>query len=114
MVLAFAADLRSLGPANFLYSDGNALFAHGDRRKQLPSGGVKAPGLVFLQRKCQPTGTGFVASGVSVEAAVADQSITLIASVPLTDDPWQELAEGAVIAISKGQILLQSMRHDSM
>jgi predicted glutamine amidotransferase len=113
MVSAFAADLRSLGPANFLYSDGDALFAHGDRRKQSPTGSVKAPGLVFLQRKCQPTGTGFAASGISVGAQVADQSITLIASVPLTDDAWQPVAEGAVIAISKGQILLQSMQHNS-
>lgn len=29
-VEGFAAELRELGPANFLYCDGTALFAHGD------------------------------------------------------------------------------------
>lgn len=32
-VRAFASDARTLGPANFLYTDGDALFAHGHRRK---------------------------------------------------------------------------------
>lgn len=31
LLAAFAADLRPLGPANFLYADGDALFAHGNR-----------------------------------------------------------------------------------
>jgi predicted glutamine amidotransferase len=30
---SFAGELRALGPANFLYSDGDLLFAHGHRRK---------------------------------------------------------------------------------
>jgi glutamine amidotransferase len=108
VVSAFAADLRALGPANFLYSDGDALFAHGDRRKQPLTGEVKAPGLVFLQRRCQSTGSGFVASGISVKGA--NQSVVLVASVPLTVEPWQDLEEGEVIAISKGQLLLRSTR----
>ncbi|MFN3628081.1 MAG: class II glutamine amidotransferase [Parvibaculum sp.] len=47
-VSAFAANLRKFGPANFLYSDGDALFAHGDRRKQASTGKVSPPGLVVL------------------------------------------------------------------
>lgn len=31
---AFAADLRAIEPANFLYADGDALFAHGHKRLQ--------------------------------------------------------------------------------
>ena len=34
VVADFAADMRSQGPANFIYGDGVALFAHGDRRFQ--------------------------------------------------------------------------------
>ncbi len=33
LIECFAADLRRLGPANFIYSDGDALFAHADRRR---------------------------------------------------------------------------------
>jgi hypothetical protein len=34
LLATFAADLRALGPANFLYSDGDALFVHSDKRLQ--------------------------------------------------------------------------------
>ena len=94
-----------MGPANFLYSDGDALFAHGDRRKQAKTAKVEAPGLVFLQRWCQRSAKGLVANGVSVESA--DQTVTLVASVALTADPWQAFAEGEVIAFSKGRVLLR-------
>jgi glutamine amidotransferase len=103
VVAAVAKDLRSLGPANFLYSDGDALFAHGDRRKHAPTGKVQPPGLVFLERLCRRSEPGLDANGVSVEGA--DQAITLIASVPLSDDPWQPLRQGEVVAISKGNVL---------
>jgi hypothetical protein len=32
LLATFAADLLALGPANFLYSDGDALFVHSDKR----------------------------------------------------------------------------------
>ncbi|HEY0887549.1 MAG TPA: class II glutamine amidotransferase, partial [Ramlibacter sp.] len=44
----FAAGLRRLGPANFLYSDGDALFAHGHRRIQPALGRIEPPGLWTL------------------------------------------------------------------
>ena len=105
VVSSFAQSLRALGPANFLYSDGDALFAHGDRRKQATTAKVEPPGLVFLQRWCRGSAQGLVTSGVSVEAA--DQTVTLVASVALTTDPWKAFAEGEVIAISKGRTLLR-------
>jgi len=105
VVSSFAQELRALGPANFLYSDGDALFAHGDRRKQAKTAKVEAPGLVFLQRWCQRSEKGLVANAISVESA--DQTVTLVASVALTPDPWQALAEGEVIAVSKGRVLLR-------
>jgi glutamine amidotransferase len=106
VVSSFAGELRSLGPANFLYADGDVLFAHGDRRKQATTGKVEPPGLVFLQRWCRSGEHGFVTSGISVEGA--DQTLTLVASVPLTNDPWQALAQGEVIALSKGRVLSNS------
>lgn len=105
VVSELAADLRGVGPANFLYSDGDALFAHGHRRKQAASSMVEPPGLVYLQRRCGRGKDGFVASGLSIEGV--GQVITLVASVPLTDEPWQPLGEGEVIAVSKGEIAIR-------
>jgi glutamine amidotransferase len=51
---AFAAELRALGLANFLYTDGDVIFAHGDRRTQ-DSGDYRAPGLHVLCRSCSKT-----------------------------------------------------------
>jgi glutamine amidotransferase len=49
----FAADLRKLGPANFLYADGEILFAHGHRRIQPATGEIVPPGLFFLPCRCE-------------------------------------------------------------
>jgi predicted glutamine amidotransferase len=109
IVSSFAEDLRAMGPANFLYSDGETLFAHGDRRKQKSTERVEPPGLVFLPSWCRRWERGFVTSGVSIEGA--DQTMTLVASVPLTDDAWQEFAQGEIIAISNGEISLRGAIH---
>jgi glutamine amidotransferase len=34
-----------------------------------------------------------------------EQDITLFASVPLTDEAWEPLAEGEVIAVREGRIV---------
>jgi glutamine amidotransferase len=102
VVSSFAQALRPLGPANFLYSDGDALFAHGHRRKQGASAKVAPPGLVLLQRWCRKGDRGFVTDGVAVDGA--DQRITLLASVPLSNEPWLPLGEGEVVAVSGGQL----------
>ena len=80
IVSSFAAELRELGPANFLYSDGDLLFAHGHRRKHADTGRVEAPGLVFLQKDCQSGQRGIVAKGLSIQGD--GQLVTLFASVP--------------------------------
>ena len=100
---SFACELRAMGPANFLYSDGDVLFAHGHRRKHADTGKVEAPGLVLLQRQCQQGGTGIVASGLSIRGD--HQHMTLFASVPLTNEHWNPLAEGELVAVSRGQLL---------
>ena len=102
VVCAFAQELGGLGPANFLYSDGDVLFAHGHRRMQAATSRVEPPGLVWLQRRCRLGEAGFAASGLSIEGA--RQTVVLLASVPLTDEPWHSLCEGEVIAIRGGEI----------
>lgn len=104
-VVRFAASLRPLGPANFLYADGDTLFAHGDRRKQGPNGRVAAPGLVVLARRCGDEAPALQASGVVISGGPHD--VTLLASVALNDEPWQALSEGEVIAVRDGRIVLR-------
>lgn len=103
IVAAFATDLRRLGPANFLYSDGDVLFAHGDRRKSKVTGKIAAPGLVYLLHKCPPTGATITGNGLSVTAA--DQAVALVASVPLSAEPWHEMTEGEVTVFRGGRLV---------
>jgi predicted glutamine amidotransferase len=85
----FAAGLRALGQANFLYADGEALFLHSDRRS--PGGGrpASAPGLHILRRRCDP-----------------HQAVVLAASVPLTEEAgWRALHRGELLAVRDGGII---------
>jgi predicted glutamine amidotransferase len=85
-VLQFAAALRALGPANFLYADGDTLFLHGHRR-------VSGPGLHVLERRCAP-----------------DQQVLLAASVPLTPERgWRPMLEGELLAAAGGAIVARSV-----
>jgi len=99
IVVEFAARLRPLGPFNFVYSDGDALFVHAHRRKQ-SDGGVRPPGLHLLVRSCNEQAIDLSQSGVLL-APVA-QELVLIASVPLTDERWEPIGEGEVIAVTRG------------
>ena len=107
IVSSFAGELRTLGPANFLYSDGDMLFAHGHRRKHADTGRIAAPGLVLLQRQCRSGQHGIVADGLSIRSA--DQLVTLFASVPLTAERWEPLAEGELVAVSHGQFAARQL-----
>ncbi len=99
IVADFAGWLRPLGPFNFIYSDGDTLFVHAHRRTQ-SGGDIRPPGLHLLVRSCNEEAVDLTASGVML-APVA-QELVLIASVPLTDEPWEPVAEGEVIAITRG------------
>ncbi|MGI9383832.1 MAG: class II glutamine amidotransferase [Methyloligellaceae bacterium] len=105
-VAAFAADLRALGLANFIYADGATLFAHGHRR---PHGtdGIRPPGLCMLRRRCSSEEPSLAATGVTV--TLEDQDVVLLASVPLTDEPWAPLGEGEVVAVKDGEIAVRAM-----
>jgi len=98
----FAAELRDLGPANFLYADGDALFAHGDRRLQAATGKTEPPGLHLLSRRCDDEGEPVHARGLSVAPGFGE--VLLIASVPLTDEKWRPFAHGEIVAASAGRV----------
>ena len=103
VVADYAARLRALGIANFLYADGDTLFAHADHR--IPPGSEEIhPGLYTLERGCTEEIPDLIGSGVTL--TMAHQTLTLAASVPLTEETWQPMARGEVLAISGGAVLL--------
>ena len=100
----FAADLRKLGAANFLYADGDAVFAHGHRRLTGVEGRIEPPGLWALRRHHAPTGPSpELAAGVAL--AHGDSAAVFIASVPLTNEAWQPLEEGELMAVRDGEVI---------
>ncbi len=107
IVSSFAGELRKLGPANFLYSDGELLFAYGHRRKHADTGKIEAPGLVFVQRRCQHDTIGSPASGLSIRGD--NQQVAIFASVPLTNEVWVPLEEGELVAACGGQLVARQM-----
>lgn len=106
VVKKFAEEILPLGPANFLYSDGDAFFAHGDERHDPLTNKITWPGLHYTQLKCQNRIRTFCKtreSGVSIETR--DDNITLFASVPLDEGEWIPLHRGEVLAVCKGKIV---------
>jgi len=101
IVAEFAAMLRPLGPFNFVYSDGDALFVHAHRRNQ-GDGDVRPPGLHLLVRSCNEQAIDLSQSGVLL--APLAQELVLVASVPLTDEPWEPIGEGEVVAVTRGVV----------
>ena len=100
IITEFARDVRPHGPANFLYSDGELLFAHSDRRKQ-QDGMIRPPGLHILERECSASSEPFLTEGLSVRAD--NLKVMLVASVPLTTEAWRPLGKGEVVAIAHGK-----------
>jgi len=106
VVAHFAAKLRTLGPANFLYADGDAVFAHGHRRRESPSEEMRPPGLHVLCRRCSARDDGLPLTGVEIEPD-HEQEVALAASVPLTSEPWEALAEGEIAVLREGRLALR-------
>ena len=100
----FAERLRLLGPFNFVYTDGDTLFVHSHRRTQC-DGEIRPPGLHLLVRSCNEQAIDLSQSGIMM-APIA-QELTLFASVPLTDEPWEPIAEGEVIAVKEGLVWMR-------
>ena len=104
VLTSFAADLRALGPANFLYADSDALFAHGNRRFHPASGRAEPPGLWCLRQDCPGTPGVEDVAGVSVGSEA--QSVVFLASVPLSDAEWRPLADGEMMVVRGGRVVL--------
>lgn len=102
IIRGVAAEFRELGPANFLYTDGDVLFAHGHRRIQ-PGGTVAPPGLYSLRRTCRVDDEASTSSGVRIGMVGAAQEVMLFASVPLTEEPWEGLSQGELTAVRSGR-----------
>ncbi len=100
-VAQFAALLRPFGPFNFIYSDGDALFVHAHRRKQ-DDGDIRPPGLHLLARSCNEQAVDLSESGIMMTPIA--QELVLVASVPLTDEPWEPIDEGEVIVLKDGLV----------
>lgn len=94
--------VRELGPANFLYCDGDALFAHSDRRHQ-SDGSIRAPGMWRLARRC-PAGGELAAEGLRIASYGGEQEVVLVASVALTAEAWAPLAEGELLVARQGLV----------
>lgn len=97
-----ANELAELGSANIIYSDGDALFVHAHRRTE-PGSDEVLPGLFVLSRTCSESGPDLATSGVKLEPV--RQALTLLASVPLTDEAWVPLSEGEVLAVRSGVVV---------
>ena len=102
-VKQFALELRPLGPANFIYSDGDALFAHSHKRTH--ADGIRPPGLHFLSRHCAGEPHRMDTPGLSIGTESGPQSVALFASVPLTGEAgWRALDDGEVVVARGGEI----------
>jgi glutamine amidotransferase len=100
LIAGFARDLRELGPANFIYADGDAIFAHAHRRRT-DAGEIRPPGLHLLCRHCTAAADGVPLAGLALPDAA--QEVALVASVPLSSEPWQPLAEGELVVLRAGR-----------
>lgn len=99
----FCAAMRAFGDANFLYTEGEALFVHAHKRRYEENGIVsdpRPPGLHFMQldagaREWRVKGAHLACEG---------ESHILVASVPLDDGPWVGLPEGSTLLVERGRI----------
>jgi glutamine amidotransferase len=103
VVADFASEIRRLGPANFIYTDGDAIFLHGHKRRTLGDNVLRPPGLHLLCRSCKVTPGPIEIPGFAI--ASETQNVVLAASVPLTGEGWTPLAEGELVAVRKGEVI---------
>lgn len=99
-------EMKKLGSSNFLYYDGDVLFAHAHKRIYEEGGqhvGPKPPGLHM--KECWNCAAEAEISCPGLEIDLPDPRTVLLASVPLDNDGWEELDEGTVLAIKNGEVL---------
>ena len=102
-VAEVALVLRAFGPASFIYADSDVLLVHADRRLQPLTGQVTAPALYRLV--CPAGSEAALVRDCKSADENAAQRLILLASVPLTEEPWTPMPEGEVIAVRQGEIV---------
>ena len=100
---SFARQMRDLGPANCILATNGLLLVHADRRTQRP-GVIEPPGLWILQRSCHADEPERLI-GAGIDVSHSALQVTLVASVPLTQEGWQPLERGRTLAIGRGQVV---------
>ncbi len=95
----------SLGPANFIYSDGEYVFAFGHIRKQ-SDGSEGPPGLYYLERDASTDTDKVKIPGMNMVGFRQDQ--LLLASVPLTDEHWVPFKLNQLVVAKFGRLLYSS------
>lgn len=101
VVTEFARDMRELGAANFLYSDGDTLFGHGHYRHNPITDRDEWPGLHYLH--CSEDLRGLDnSSNTGISLKGEHHEVSLFASVPLSEGDWRPLKEGEVLAVTLG------------
>lgn len=99
-------EMSVLGPTNFLYFDGDVLFAHAHKRVYEEGDHLTEPRAPGMQMKRCWTGQAqkkVTAPGLKVQ--LRDQQVVLLASIPLDDDGWEPLPEGTILALRNGSIV---------
>ena len=105
VISIFAKQMQSLGPANFIYTDGEYLFVHGHKRSQPGRKGYHPPGLHYLQRTCSIPRADREFPGIDLDYGEKPQEVTLIASVPLSNENWKPMKEGEILILTNGRII---------
>ncbi len=104
IVAAFAKEIAPLGAANFLYSDGDVIFVHAHKRYNPATHDRRPPGLHLLVRSCEVDASR-VAAGIQIADGDPEQRVVLVATVPLSDEPWQPLGEGELVVLKDGDVV---------
>ena len=104
----FAAEMRELGSANFLFFDGEHLFVHADRRRFETEDGFterREPGLNIRSFNNRHRRDRCDARGASIEEIYGP--LHLFASVPLETEGWEPLTRGTAMILRDGMIVSQ-------
>ena len=106
----FCAEMRALGESNFLYAEGERLYAHAHRRCYEENGVLgppRPPGLHL--RELTRSGRDWSVRGAHLTGD--GDHHTLIASVPLDNGPWLELPEGTTLLLERGVVQMRADAH---
>ncbi len=113
LVAYFSNLIRPYGPANFIYSDSELLFAHGHKRTHNNEKEFRPPGLHILSRACLidiKNNPNIV--GLDIQSNQTEQKVILVASVPLSMESWEPFDEGELVVLRDG-VIIKSVKHAS-